>query len=140
MDTQNSYNVMLAKMRAFRATKTVIATALKPFDITIMQWLFLGVIAKQSSTTAMNVAQELQVSMPLVTRFSKQLLEKNLISIEPDNNDKRTKHITLLAAGNNLLEETEPIVRGALKTWLEEVPREHVAVYIKVLLQVAYKA
>lgn len=139
MDVQNSYSVMLAKMRAFRATKVVIAAALKPFDITIMQWLFLGVVAKENGTTAMAVAHALQISMPLVTRFSKQLHDKGFIRIEPDKQDKRTKHITLSATGKHLLEESEPVVRQALKAWLEEIPRDQVETYIHVILQVAYK-
>ncbi len=140
MENQNSYTVMLAKIRAFRATKDVIATSLKTFDVTIMQWLFLGVIAKEKgSTTSAAIAVELNVSTPLVTRFTQQLLKKQLITITPDEQDKRTKHITLTANGARLLDDSEPVVRDALKTWLEAIPREDVRTYITVLLHVAYK-
>lgn len=140
MELQNSYTVMLAKIRAFRATKDVIAKSLNVFDVTIMQWLFLGVIAKEKgNTTSAAVAHELNVSTPLVTRFTQQLLEKKLIEITPDEQDKRTKHITLTRSGSVLLEKSEPVVREALKVWLDAIPREDVRTYITVLLHVAYK-
>ncbi len=140
MENQNSYTVMLAKIRAFRATKDVIAKSLKQFDVTIMQWLFLGVVAQGSGkSTAMEIAKHLNVSMPLVTRFTKQLVDKKLISITPDISDKRTKHIELTAAGINLLQKSEPVVREELKQWLNAIPREDVRTYITVLLHVAYK-
>ncbi len=140
MENQNSYTVMLAKIRAFRATKDVIAKSLKQFDVTIMQWLFLGVVEQVGgSSTAMDIARQLNVSMPLVTRFTKQLADKKLVSITPDPGDKRTKHIGLTTAGENLLQKSEPVVRQELKQWLIAIPREDVKTYITVLLHVAYK-
>lgn len=131
---------MLAKIRAFRATKEVISRTLKVFDVTIMQWLFLGVVAQSGGkTTAMEIAKQLNVSMPLVTRFTQQLLAKELITVTRDNEDKRTKFIELTKAGQGILIESEPEVRKALKLWLESIPPEDVSTYITVLLHVAYK-
>lgn len=136
----NSYTVMLAKIRAFRSTKEVMAKALSDYDVTIMHWLALGAIEKQGGqATAKKIAYELNVTLPLITRFTKVLSSKNFINIKHHPEDKRTKIITLTSKGEKLLEMTEPVVRSALGDWLTPIPREQVKVYISVLLQVAYK-
>ncbi len=140
MDTTSSYSVMLAKMRAFRATKDVIAKSLHNFDITIMQWLLLGYVEKNhNGTTAGAIADELNITMPLVTRFTTVLLRKDLIKITPLPKDKRTKIITITSKGRKLLQSSDPIVKQALKVWLAPISQEEVRTYIAVMLQVAYK-
>ena len=131
---------MLAKMRAFRATKDVIAKSLQDFDITIMQWLLLGYVEQNTDgTTAGAIAEELNITMPLVTRFTAVLSSKGLISIVPLPKDKRTKVITITKSGKDLLSSSDPIVKQALKVWLAPIPEEEVRTYIAVMLQVAYK-
>lgn len=140
MEKTSSYSVMLAKMRAFRATKDVIAKSLQDFDITIMQWLLLGYVEQNTDgTTAGAIAEELNITMPLVTRFTAVLSSKGLISIVPLPKDKRTKVITITKSGKDLLSFSDPIVKQALKVWLAPIPEEEVRTYIAVMLQVAYK-
>ena len=140
MDTTSSYSVMLAKMRAFRATKDVIAKSLQDFDITIMQWLLLGYVEKNSDgTTAGAIADELNITMPLVTRFTAALSAKGMIQIKPLPSDKRTKLISITKMGKELLISSDPIVKKALKDWLAPIPQEEVRTYIAVMLKVAYK-
>ncbi len=131
---------MLAKMRAFRATKDVIAKSLQDFDITIMQWLLLGYVEKNTDgTTAGAIAEELNITMPLVTRFTAVLSSKGMIIITPLPQDKRTKIINITEAGKELLLSSDPIVKRALKDWLAPIPQEEVRTYIAVMMQVAYK-
>jgi DNA-binding MarR family transcriptional regulator len=131
---------MLAKIRAFRATKDVIARSLLDYDVTIMQWLLLGSLnSKSGKSTAKDVAFELNVSMPFVTRMTKVMEQKGFIRIDPLSEDKRIKILSLTSKGNRLVVDSEPVVRQALKDWLSAVPNEDVKVYITVLLQVAYK-
>lgn len=140
MNTISSYSVMLAKMRAFRATKDVIAKSLQDFDITIMQWLLLGYVEKNTDgTTAGAIAEELNITMPLVTRFTAVLSSKGMIIITPLPQDKRTKIINITEAGKELLLSSDPIVKRALKDWLAPIPQEEVRTYIAVMMQVAYK-
>src|SRR6056297_2217401 len=73
---ENAYTVMLAKIRAFRRTKNVIIDALDDDDITIMQWLYLGVLHRSGDSTAMYIADELDVSRPMSTRLYNQCIEK----------------------------------------------------------------
>jgi DNA-binding MarR family transcriptional regulator len=137
---ENSYTVMLAKIRAFRATKDVIASSLQDYDVTIMQWLLLGSLDKNNGkSTAKEVAHELNVSMPFITRMTKVMESKGFIQIDPLEEDKRTKILSLTSKGNRLVVDSEPVVRQALKDWLSAIPSEDVKVYITVLLQVAYK-
>lgn len=141
MDNQNSYTIMLAKIKAHRYTKDIIAASLSSYNVTGMEWLLLGAVDKQplQSTTTTNLAQELQVSTPLISRFTKSLEEKGLITVKQSREDKRWRDISLSSKGQAMIKETEPIVREALRVWLSPIKREHVDIYINVLLQVAYK-
>ncbi len=140
MENHNAYTIMLAKIRAFRATKDVIVKSLEGYDVTIMQWLMLGAIQTNGgSLTAKVAAKELDVTMPFVTRLTKQLESKKMIAIKPNGEDLRIKNLTLTTKGETLLRDSEPVVRQAIKDWLSEVPTEEVRTYIMVLLRVAYK-
>lgn len=137
---ENSYSIMLAKIRAFRATKDVIAQSLSDYDVTIMQWLLLGFMDKNNGkSTAKEVAHELNVSMPFITRMTKVMESKGFIQINPLKEDKRIKILSLTSKGERLVVDSEPVVRQALKDWLSAIPSDDVKVYITVLLQVAYK-
>ncbi len=141
MDNQNSYTIMLAKIKAHRHTKDIITSALASYNVTGMEWLLMGAVDKQVNNTATTtvLAQEMQVSTPLISRFTKSLEEKEMIKIVQSKEDKRWRDISLTPKGKKMLEETEPVVRDALRVWLSPIKREHVDIYINVLLQVAYK-
>lgn len=136
----NAYTVMLAKIRAFRATRDVIAQSLRPFSITVTEWLYLGALDKQTQAVGpKQLAEELNVSMPLITRYTKQLQAKGYITMITNESDRRERTITLSHDGERLLNTSEPVVRDALKLWLEAIPQNEIRTYITVLLQVAYK-
>ena len=131
---------MLAKIKAHRRTKEVIATALEPFNLTLTEWLLLAAVQDaQSKILSSQLAQELQVSAPLVSRFVNQLDNKGYLKSEVSNDDKREKNIQLSPKGSAVLDDSEPAVREALRQWLAPVAHEHVEIYINVLLQIAYK-
>lgn len=140
MQSHNTYEIMLAKIRAFRATRETIAVSLEPADVTIMQWLLLGSIKKNGGTTTPGVAaDELQISRSLITQLSKSLAGKKLISINSLENDKRGRELVISSEGIDMLAKTDPMIRQSLKEWLAPIDREHVDIYMQVLLQVAYK-
>lgn len=140
MQDETAYTIMLAKIRAHRQTREVIGESLKQFDVTINDWLTLGAIKKYEGNVSGNdLAVELQVSLPLVSRITKRLEETRYVTVEKRVSDKRNRVINLTESGDQLLADSEPVVREALKKWLAPINREHIDIYITVLLQVAYK-
>ena len=140
MNEINSYTVMLAKIRAHRLTEEVMAGALTGFDVTLMQWLALGAIRKYDGVTSTTeLAKELDVSMPYVSRVIKDLDEKSMVTVNAGSEDKRWRDITLTSKSKKLLDDSEPLVKQALKEWLKPIDKEHIDVYIQVLMKVAYQ-
>jgi len=136
----SSYSVMLAKIQAHRHTEEIIKKSLDEFDVTIREWLFLGSLKlhNQDSTSGV-IAKEIHVSSALISRLTKVLQAKGMIKVVQPEDDKRSRRITLTDKGNKVIEQSDPVVRRTLREWLAPIKREHVDIYIDVLLQVAYK-
>jgi len=140
MNEINSYTVMLAKIRAHRLTEQVMDSALTAFDVSLMQWLSLGAVRKyEGVTSTTELARELNVSTPYISKLVKDLEAKSLVTVNPGSEDKRWRDITLTSKSKKLLDDSEPLVRQALKEWLQPIDKEHVDVYIQVLMKVAYQ-
>jgi DNA-binding MarR family transcriptional regulator len=140
MNEINSYTVMLAKIRAHRLTEQVMDSALTAIDVSLMQWLSLGAVRKyEGVTSTTELARELNVSTPYISKLVKDLEAKSLVTVNPGSEDKRWRDITLTSKSKKLLDDSEPLVRQALKEWLQPIDKEHVDVYIQVLMKVAYQ-
>jgi len=140
MNEINSYTVMLAKIRAHRLTEQVMDSALTAFDVSLMQWLSLGAVRKyEGVTSTTELARELNVSTPYISKLVKDLEAKSLVTVNPGSEDKRWRDITLTSKSKKLLDDSEPLVRQALNEWLQPIDKEHVDVYIQVLMKVAYQ-
>jgi DNA-binding MarR family transcriptional regulator len=132
-----SYTVLGAKIKAYRATKNVVSKALKQFDITILEWLAIGSLAtKDSAGSVSYIARTLDVSMPFATRLISILQRKGLVLRSINAADKRGRTLDLTPKAEQLLTNSEPLVRAALKEWLSPIDRADVAAYIRTLLTV----
>ena len=136
----NSYTIMLAKIQVHRKTEEIIKNALDDLNISTREWLCLGSLRGHGDNAEPSVvAQELQVSLSLVTRMTKSLQAKGFIRILQPQDDKRRRRLELTNEGARTLQLSDPAVRKALKSWLMPLDRADVDTYMKVLLQVAYK-
>lgn len=125
---------MLAKIKAHRETRRVIAECLKEHDVSLSEWLLLGSLYSCKKLTMGEIARYLDIKLPLVSRYVKELSERGLVSAIKDNKDKRTKYVTITESGLDLVTTTEPEVKRALKVWLKDIPREHIDIYINTTL------
>ena len=129
---------MLAKIRAERLTREVMSTALEEYNITLMEWLAVGALYRnEKSLTSSQLAKELDVSKSYITKLTTQLHNKKLIDYTVSPEDKRVTFISLSDGGQKLISDSEPIVRRALAEWLKPIDREHVEIYMQVIVQVA---
>ena len=125
---------MLAKIKTNRETRKVIADCLKKESLLLSHWLLLGVVATDKRKSMSEIADMLEVKLPLVSRYVKELKSRGLVKVISDDQDKRTKYVIITQEGADLLQKIEPDIKVALKQWLSHIPREHVDIYINVIL------
>lgn len=135
-----AYSVMLAKIKAYRLTKDIMAAALQPHNVTLMEWLALGALQQcgQGGLSHSELALQLNVSKPYISKLTDQLLAKNLLQEAEKANDKRVHKLKLSEEGKELVETTEPVVRQALREWLSPLDRTQVETYIQIVMRVAH--
>ncbi len=135
-----AYSVMLAKIKAYRLTKDIMAAALQPHDVTLMEWLALGALQQCSSggLSHSELAVQLNVSKPYVSKLADQLSTKGLLNNTEKAKDKRVHKLSLTAKGKEVVKTTEPAVRQALREWLTPLDRDQVETYIQIVMRVAH--
>lgn len=136
MDDTHTYNIMMAKIRAYRETRRVISECLEPYDVTITEWLLLGAVLQARHATMGELALALDVKLPLVSRYVKELEQRGLVSVHAGS-DKRSKHVSATRLGEKRMQQIDPVVKTTLKQWLQHIPSEDIRVYIRVLMNIS---
>ncbi|MBV7257503.1 MarR family transcriptional regulator [Pacificimonas sp. WHA3] len=81
------------------------------FDLSLLRFLILIVIDREAADARLtigDIGRRIDVSKPVMTRTLKRLADGGLIDIAPDGADKRSKVVTLTAAGQDRLARTLP--------------------------------
>lgn len=135
----NSYQTMIIKAKAFRSTKQVIQDALKPFDITMLEWMGLGIIndAKEDGISPSLLAKQLDVTQAYISGLSNRLLSKGYVVRVKNPTDNRTTLLAVSKDGEHVLQTSEKVVRSELREWLSPIERERIDLYMDVLSEVA---
>lgn len=134
------FELCLLQTRAVRNVQVAINQRLETFGITMMEWLFLGVVltggAAGLSMTA--VATALDVTLPQVTALNNTLVKQHLIRQKTQRHDRRSRHVIVTAKGKHMLEDIFPLVDTLLDTLREEIGHEHMKKYAEILDELAY--
>lgn len=128
-----TYEAALLQAAAFRNLTAFMTKALLPSKITMSEWSLMGTLAVHGSMRPSDIATNMDVKTPMTTRLVKSLADKDLISERTLSEDQRGKMIELTASGKNMLETQEIIIRGAMREYMNEVDRNDLASYLKVI-------
>lgn len=79
---------------------------LSEFGITIGQLLVMNQVREKGEITVKDIAQNLRLESPTVTRIIDRLIKDNLLVRKEDKNDRRYQLISLTDEGNTLIEKT----------------------------------
>lgn len=129
------YEICLLHARSDRAMRALIAERLNGHDVTMMEWLLLGVVSrgKSSGLTMSEIANTLQVTLPQVTALVNKLLPLKLIKQKSANNDRRSRVVTVTSKGQLALEDANKALDTAMNQLLGTVPKEQLQVYLSTL-------
>jgi DNA-binding MarR family transcriptional regulator len=134
------FDVMLLQSKATRNLQVAVNQRLETYELTLMEWLFLGVVQTGGggglSMTA--IATGLDVTMPQITALSRDLLKRRLVRQKTQNRDKRSRHLIITARGKQLLEKIKTLADLLLDTVANEVGDDNVRAYITALEELGY--
>jgi DNA-binding MarR family transcriptional regulator len=99
------------------------AQALRTASLGLTEWLFLRLLAADSSLRAGVIAKRLGVSAPRATQLLKELRQAGLIAVRPAADDSRAKTLTMTARGKTLLADLDRAVMEILEPHLARRPQ-----------------
>lgn len=101
------YEVATLQDRVYRRLRDKLSQEIISFGINLSEWAILGQLHSRGSLTTTEIAALLDVEIPYITRMLKLLAEKELVAASFNDEDKRSRDITLTAKGKSLIEEIE---------------------------------
>lgn len=129
------YEACLTHSRADRALRVVVSRQLENFDVTMMEWLLMGVVCHgpKTGTTMSEAAATLDVTLPQVTALTAGLTKAKLLKQKVSRQDRRSRRLVCTKAGKKLLDETETAANEALDEWLADIPQAQLEAYLKTI-------
>ena len=133
------YDLCLMHARADRAMRVVINEQLEPYNITMMEWLALGVVfgGPKRGLSMTRVATTLNVTLPQVTALITSLVKWKLIKQRVLDTDRRGRQVIITLKGKRALSKIEGDISRAMREWSKDIPREQLRTYIATISQLA---
>lgn len=129
-----TYKVGLLQTKAYRALKNKTSIALKPFNISSIEWAFLGMIHEQKDGIRSNdLADILGVEAPFITSLASRFEKEKILKYVKDEADGRAKKIFLTERGHSQVVEIEALLRTESKKWLSGLSIREIITFVKVL-------
>lgn len=134
-----AYEVCLNHARADRVLRTSVSKQLDELNITMMEWLLLGVVCNGSNdgVSMSSIAKSLDVTLPQVTALTNKVLQSKLVRQKTQATDRRSRHIMATAKGKTVLEESEQRVSAMFKTWVADKDQSQIQHYIDTVGMIA---
>ncbi len=123
-----------------RAARTVgrrYDEALRPVDLNNGQFATLAVIAAFQPVSMQILAEHLSMDRTTLTAALKPLVRRTLVSVRPDELDRRGRHINLTEQGMKLLREAIPLWKKVQARITGEMGRSGVPVFRAQLAQLS---
>lgn len=138
----NMYELCLLHARSDRALRGSIATRLETLNITMMEWLLLGVIKRGNGKgmSMSDIAQSLHVTLPQVTALVNKLLPLRLIKQKSANVDRRSRLVSLTSKGELILEEADSLLEAETATLFGDVSPGDIEGYTNTLQNISNKS
>lgn len=83
--------------------------ALRPFHLTRVAWLAIGIVAERGRLSQSQLAEALELGSPATGKLVDRLEERGLVERSSDPGDRRSNLVTLTAQARHLLGELEPL-------------------------------
>ncbi len=115
------------------ATRMVMESVLRPFDLGPTQWYVLYQLATAGATAQRDLVRMLQVERATLTGVVTALVRKGLVEQAPAATDQRQKVLTITPAGAALWRELPDPIALILETAFDGVAEADIATTVRVL-------
>lgn len=134
---RKTYNAGLLQAKAFRILKNHTNSVLEPHDISSTEWGILGLLINDKKGMMLNdVARELGVKAPYITKSMTVLIAKGYVVYQHDDTDARVKIATITKSGEQFVKKIEPKIANVFKKTFSKVSYRNLAGYIVTLHQI----
>lgn len=82
---------------------------LKPYDLTRLKWLAIGILSQQQGLTQTGLATRLELKTAATGKLVDRLVERGLVERRPDPEDRRANRLFATEKSFALLAELEPL-------------------------------
>lgn len=129
-----SHHIGLLHTKAYRILNQETAKALKQYNITPVDWAFIGLLFEAKTELRLSeAAEELGVEAPFITERSQELIKIKLIRITVSKSDKRVKFIKLTSKARRLIPDIERTLITAMRPLLVGSSLKEILGYKRVL-------
>ena len=126
---------VIAQSRAFRALRTFMSTTLLRHNLTMTQWLMLGMIvdAKETGVRVSDLADVLGVEMPVVTNLVNRAEQAGQIRRVADDTDKRSRRIVVTPEFAECICAIEGELQHEAQQWMCGLSRQDMDGYFAIV-------
>lgn len=135
-----TYQNTLTQARAHRALKTKLSFFLRPYNLTMMQWVIVGSLHESNNkgTRVSDLADRLDTSLAFVTTTLNVLEAKGIVRRESHAQDNRAKIVFLTDDFVPKVAGIETEISKKLHEWLEQaISKEEYAQYLQAMGKIA---
>ncbi len=136
-----TYALGLLQNKAYKTVNIKTSLLLKPFRISAVEWVFLGMLHDQKESVSLKkFADILGVEAPFVTILASKFVKKRFVVYSKNPTDKRMKKITLTKQGHAFVIQIEKIISKESEKWLDGLSISQVGTFVKVLKKLTEKS
>lgn len=122
------------QLGSHRVIQETVRLALAPFRLTTTAWRALRLLADQPEGRRLSeLARELDVEPPLVSRLAATFSRSHLVEHEEDPDDRRAKRYRLTEQGLSVLTQASTAVHGSLSALFTGIPEGDLKGYFSVM-------
>lgn len=126
----------LLQIKSYNKIRDSVLVVVEKYNINIAQWRMLSFVDKHRITTPTMLAKELAVGKSYIVEAMAQLVEMDMIRIESNPRDKRSKIINLTNDSIEILIGISHQLRETLAKLMKNVTEEELIAYLSVLSKI----
>jgi len=129
------YKLGLLHAKADRAFRGLFSECLRSSNITMMEWLVLGVIINGSSKniSMSAIANELNVTLPQITALVNGLLHQKMVKQRFSAKDRRTRLVIVTSKGNMVYSDALKLMVEDSSGWFGNLSEDDINAYIRTM-------
>lgn len=136
-----TYQTVIAQARAYRKVRSFMDKTLKPYNLTITEWLIIGtaIDAGPTGIRISDIAKILGVEMPVITNLVHKATNTRWLRRIEDSEDKRARRVVMTHMGLEKACNIEGELKKATAPWLKDIDSHALKGFFEVIAELSTK-